>query len=550
MNRIKKTNLLISLTISLGIVFVLIFAGPTQAAPWKLIDLTHQWENGMPIWMASFDGISLAAGKTRDENYEIWDGWWLYNAAFNEHTGTHIDAPDHRKEGLWKLDDVDRRCLFGKVIVMDMRPYVRDRDQYVISMDDVRDWEKKMGVKLSKVARRGFVYFWTGWDKYWYEYFKGNQKFQVPNFPAFSGEVADYLAQEAAVFAVGIDTLSIDNFATEEGKNAAAHISLLTHGIYIIENLNNLAPIADKAVFVIHAPLKMKRGSGAPTRVWAIYDPKVKGIKQQVKWADKLNRRFRASYMWDLTNYIQNDMHIWQGVFGGEYAPTGITNWINYETAGGFWGQKVKLNEHTSTHIDSAAHRIEGREMTITDHPVSQFYGPSVIIDASSYGPEDGDWILSLRDVKDWQKKHRAIGKIRKGDLPIFYLGWTDEWAKHIKGYEREKCTYHFPGIGPDLAQYLVDVGVDGVGTDVTSIDAAKTAIYGKGRNAAENSPTHVILCGNGVWNCENMGFQLPMAINTRGYVFFMTMPYIKEGSGGSTRVFYFEGLKLPELEE
>jgi len=420
----------------------------------------------------------------------------------------------------------------------------------VISMDDVRDWERKMGVKLSNVARRGFVYFWTGWDKYWYDFIKtGSQKFQVPNFPAFSGEVADYLAQEAAVFAVGIDTLSIDNFETVEGKDAGAHISLLTHGIYIVENLNNLAPIADRAVFVIHAPLKMKRGSGAPTRVWAIYDPKVEGIKQQVKWAEKLDKRFRASHMWDLTNYIENRMHIWQGVFGGEYAPTGITTWITYETAGGFWGQKVRLNEHTSTHIDSASHRIEGRQWTITDHPLSQFYGPSVIIDASSYGPEEGDWILSLRDFKDWQRKHPAIGKLKKGDLPIFYLGWVDEWAKHIKGYEREKCTYHFPGIGPDLAQYLVDVGVDGVGTDVTSIDAAKTAIYGKGRNAAENSPTHVILCGNGIWNCENMGYQLPTAINTTGYVFFMTMPYIKEGSGGSTRVFYFEGLELPELE-
>ena len=58
-----------------------------------------------------------------------------------------------------------------------------------------------------------------------------------------------------------------------------------------------------------------------------------------------------------------------------------------------------------------------------------------------------------------------------------------------------------------------------------------------------------VTLRGNGIWNCENMGFQMPMVLSTRGYIFFMSMPYIKGGSGGSTRVFYFEGLELPESE-
>ena len=75
----KKSNLIISLTISFSICFVLIFVGPTNAAQWKVIDLTHKWQNGMPIWQAKFDGISLSAGKTRAENYKIFDGWWLCN---------------------------------------------------------------------------------------------------------------------------------------------------------------------------------------------------------------------------------------------------------------------------------------------------------------------------------------------------------------------------------------------------------------------------------------------------------------------------------------
>lgn len=542
MHRTRKLHL----AIVLAIAFVFAFAGPSVAAKWKVVDLTHKYENGMPVWLGTYDGVSLCAGKDKEETYELLGGWWLYNVKFNEHTGTHMDAPDHRMEGLWKLNDIPLQNLYGKVITLDVRPFVRDRDGYAVTLSDVQAWEKKQGVKLSDVCRNSYVYFWTGWDKYWYEYFKGNQKFQVPNFPGIAEDTAKYLAEECGVVGIGLDTLSMDPGPSQDFP---AHKVILRHGISIVECINNLEAIADKAAYVIHGSTKMKNGSGAPTRIFAISDPGAKGLKDSIAWADALDKRFRAARAWDLTNYIENGMHIWQGVFGGEYSGTGITTWIDYTTAGGFWGQKCRMNEHTGTHIDSASHRAEGSKWTIDKHAVSQFFGPSMVCDVSSYGPEEGDWILSLDNFKDYQSKHPKMGQLKKGDLPIFYLGWVDEWAEHVKGFNRDKCTYHFPGVGPDLAQYLVDVGVDGVGTDVTSIDAAKTAIYGKG-TPAQNSPTHVILCGNGVWNCENMGAQLPMVLNTKGYVFFMTTPIIKGGSGGHTRVLYFEGLELPELED
>jgi kynurenine formamidase len=546
MHRNNRKHPLIFIALVSAILLFLTFAGTSLGAQWEVIDLTHKWENGMPVWMAKYDGISLVAGKDKQETYELLGGWWLYKCNFNEHTGTHMDAPAHRKEGLWKLDDIPLTHMFGKALVMDMRPYVRDRDAYMITMDDVREWEAKNGLKLSDVPGHGFVYIYTGWDKYWYDFMKmGSQKFQVPNFPGISGEVGKYIVEQTGFIAVGIDTLSMD---PGPSKDFPAHVAILGHGKYILENLNNLEPIANQVVFAIHGPLKMKGGSGAPTRVWAIRDPNMRSLKGQLRWAENLDARFRKCHMWDMSNYIENQMHIWQGVFGGEYSPTGITTWINYDTAGGFWGQKVQMNEHTGTHIDSGSHRVEGKKYLIDAHPVSQFYGPAVIVDTSSYGPEDGDWILNLAHFKDWQSKHPRIAQIKKGDLPIFYLGWVDEWIKHVKGYEREKCTYHFPGVGPDLAEYLRDRGVDGVGTDVTSIDAAKTAIYGEGGPMVK-CPTHVTLCEAGIWNCENMGFNLPMCLNTRGYAFFMTVPYIKGGSGGSTRVYYFEGLELPELE-
>jgi kynurenine formamidase len=83
--------------ISLPILFMIVFAGACYAAKWQVLDLTHKWENGMPVWMAKYDGISLVAGKTKQETYALLGGWWLYKMGFNEHTGTHMDAPAHRR---------------------------------------------------------------------------------------------------------------------------------------------------------------------------------------------------------------------------------------------------------------------------------------------------------------------------------------------------------------------------------------------------------------------------------------------------------------------
>ncbi|UCH01037.1 MAG: cyclase family protein, partial [Deltaproteobacteria bacterium] len=90
MNRTKKINLIISL----GIFFVLVFAGPIHA--YKVIDLTQKFENGMPAWAGKWEGMSMWGGaKSQDECYKIV-GWYGYDLKFTEHTGTHMDSPAHQ----------------------------------------------------------------------------------------------------------------------------------------------------------------------------------------------------------------------------------------------------------------------------------------------------------------------------------------------------------------------------------------------------------------------------------------------------------------------
>jgi kynurenine formamidase len=95
------------------------------------------------------------------------------------------------------------------------------------------------------------------------------------------------------------------------------------------------------------------------------------------------------------------------------------------------------------------------------------------------------------------------------------------------------------------VAKYLKDKGVVGVLTDITSIDAAMTAMYGKG-NDVQNNPTHVTLLGNYIIIGENLGCDLQQAANSKGLVFVMPCMNTKAGSGGHSRIWYFEGLDIP----
>lgn len=74
---------------------------------------------------------------------------------------------------------------------------------------------------------------------------------------------------EKKVKAVGTDALAIDAFTTTDYP---AHRTLLSRGILVIENLNNLGSLPPFSYFMA-LPLKIKGGSGSPIRAVA-FKPK------------------------------------------------------------------------------------------------------------------------------------------------------------------------------------------------------------------------------------------------------------------------------------
>jgi kynurenine formamidase len=523
------------------------------ASGYKLLDLTHKFENGMPAWTGKWEGMSMWGGcKTQSECYDkIGPDFYGYDLKFNEHTGTHMDSPAHQPYGLWRIDRIPADKFHGKCVIMDMRPWVKDQDGYEVSLADVKAWEEKTGCNLMRDAARSMIFMWTGWDKYWYDFIEGkNERFMKYSFPGIKEDAARYFA-DCRVKGFGFDTLSIDTYkrVVDEGK-PLAHRALFGNNIWVLENVKFDPSVANKWVYAVTAPMKIHEGSGAPCRVFVMDDTKAKGMEASLASMKTLEKQFMAAPMFDLANDIRNGMHIWTGIFGTNQVGVGnlddhrgIYPWISYQYDG-WYGQQVFCNEHTGTHTDAPAHRREGAQWTIDKVPLAHWVSPCVVVNASRYGPEEGDWDFDMTMFKDWMSKHPDL-TVNKGDIVCFSQDMVHKWALHNNGMHREWVTYHFPGIGGDVAAYLKDKGVEGVLTDVTSIDPAMRCQRGKG-TSQENNITHVTLLGNGIFVTENVGGDLQQASDSKGMVFVMPCMNTKDGSGGHSRIWYFEGLDIP----
>jgi kynurenine formamidase len=431
---------------------------------------------------------------------------------------------------------------------------VKDQDGYEVSLADVKEWEAKTGCNLAKDAAGSMVFMWTGWDKYWDEYLAGkNERFIGKSFPGILAEVGEYLA-DCRIKGLGMDVISIDTYNRVNAGEPGAHQHILGNNIWVIENIRFDPSVADKWVFGVMAPMKIYKGSGAPCRVFVLDDTKARGTAASLASMKQLEFRFMTSTMHDLANYLENGMHIWMSVLGANLLGVGgsVTNsgdfrgiyplW-NYKDDG-WYSQQLFINEHTGTHTDSPAHRREGAKWTIDKIALKHFVAPCLIVNASHYGPEEGDWIFDMNMFKDWMSKNPSL-KVNKGDIVCFSQDMVHKWALHNHGFHRDWVTTKFPGIGPDVAKYLKDKGVVGALTDVTSIDAAMTAQRGKG-TGQENNITHVTLLGNGIYVTENVGGDLQQAANSKGLAFVMPCMNTKNGSGGHSRIWYFEGLDIP----
>jgi len=184
--------------------------------------------------------------------------------------------------------------------------------------------------------------------------------------------------------------------------------------------------------------------------------------------------------------------------------------------------------EHGGTHLDAPMHFAEGR-MAAHEIPLSRLITTASVVDVSAGADADPDYLLSVDDLTAWEAEH---GPIADGTALLIRTGWSSRWSDRT-AYLGTDLTgpeavpeLHFPGIGPEAAQWLVDNrNIGAIGLDTPSIDYGQSSDY----------RSHVILYSDNIVGFENLT-NLDRLPPTGAGIVALPMK-IEGGSGGPLRI-------------
>lgn len=201
----------------------------------------------------------------------------------------------------------------------------------------------------------------------------------------------------------------------------------------------------------------------------------------------------------------------------------GMTDKGYYYTA-----YSVETAEHGGTHLDAPIHFAAERHTTDAI-PLEQLLGPAVVIDITAQVAQDRDYQLAIADLEAWEAQH---GDIPAETILLVRTGYGKYWPDR-EAYlgtaalgEAAVAQLHFPGIGPEAAQWLVDQrGIKAVGIDTASIDHGQSTLF----------EAHRILLGANIPAFENVA-NLEALPATGAQVIALPMK-IEGGSGAPLRI-------------
>ncbi|MDQ2732463.1 MAG: cyclase family protein [Armatimonadota bacterium] len=174
----------------------------------------------------------------------------------------------------------------------------------------------------------------------------------------------------------------------------------------------------------------------------------------------------------------------------------------------GWLVEKLTLVNHSGSHVDAPLHKIAGGA-SLDEIPLEKWVGPAFIADLRDSSPdlEIGPELLSNR-----------LPAVLEDHIVLLATGWGDRRAK------TDEWHYHSPRLSAEGARWLVNQRVRGVGIDHYSIG---------GSAEPQNSETHAVLLGNGVWIVEELRFPpevwaLPQPVS------FWSLPINLKGHSGA----------------
>jgi len=231
----------------------------------KVIDLTYTFDSSTIYWPTEKPlEHEFEKFGTTDEGYFYASGKF----AAPEHGGTHLDAPIHFNRAGIYADQIPLASCIGPAAVIDFSARAAKDPDTTLSIDDIKAYETSFG----KIPDGAIVVARSGWGKYWPDkkrYLGTDQPGDVADlhFPGYSPEAADWLVKNRKLAAIAIDTASMDPGISKDFKVHQIWLGSNHPGFENIANADRLPP---KGATIFCIPMKMGKGTGAPTRAFAL----------------------------------------------------------------------------------------------------------------------------------------------------------------------------------------------------------------------------------------------------------------------------------------
>lgn len=228
----------------------------------KWVDLTHSFDNTIPHWKG-FEPMKIKTLFDHDK-----DGFRVDETCHVGQWGTHIDPPSHFHKGKRTIEDITVQEMLLPLVVIDVHEKVKTNPDYQLTLDDIKDWEKRNG----KIPANSFVAMRTDWAKRW----PNQEKMQnvdskgVSHYPGWSLETLKFLYEERSITASGHETTDTDPGIATTKDDYSLESYILSRDHYQIELLADLDQIPEAGAIAVVSWPKLAKGSGFPARVFAV----------------------------------------------------------------------------------------------------------------------------------------------------------------------------------------------------------------------------------------------------------------------------------------
>jgi kynurenine formamidase len=245
-----------------------------RGATVDVIDLTAPLSSSTPVLkLPEPFGNTVSFALHEISRYdERGPAWYWNDITTGEHTGTHFDAPVHWVTGRDGQDvsQVPLPRLIAPAAVLDFSARAAADADFLLEVDHIKEWETQHGA----LPEGGWLLYRTGWDARSADqdnFLNANET--GPHTPGVSVECARWLAQEAPLVGVGVETVGTDAGAAHSfDPPFPCHSALLGADKYGLTQLQNLALLPPQGAVIIVCPLPITGGSGSPCRALALVE--------------------------------------------------------------------------------------------------------------------------------------------------------------------------------------------------------------------------------------------------------------------------------------